>query len=172
MDILRFNSTLKACGDEYKKIVFWNRFLRNKTELILSFVPAIASLFLMYFGFTNTYLLMLYVIFWAYPIFIYSQFKSSVRYHLKHRDASESAPCELTLMPIGILAEINDFDIKHVYHWDEFTTIYDKFGYYMMFNKGQMIVMLRKADMPDRIKENVVNYMKENVDQNTCMFKF
>ena len=172
MDVLRYNTALKASGDEYKKIVFWNRFLRNKLELILSFLPACLSIVLICMGFNNTYLLMLYVIFWAYPFFIYTQFKNSVRYHLKHRDQSESAPCEITLMPTGILAEIPDYDVKYIYHWEDFTTIYDKFGYYMMLKKGQMLVMLRQADMPDGLKEQIVTYMKQNVNQNECMFRF
>lgn len=75
-------------------------------------------------------------------------------------------------MPTGILAEIPDYDVKYIYHWEDFTTIYDKFGYYMMFKKGQMLVMLRQADMPDGLKEQIVTYMKQNVNQNECMFRF
>ena len=29
MDIIKFNTTLKASGKDYFKIVFWNRFIRN-----------------------------------------------------------------------------------------------------------------------------------------------
>ena len=36
MDIIKFNTTLKASGKDYFKIVFWNRFIRNPIELILS----------------------------------------------------------------------------------------------------------------------------------------
>ena len=36
MDIIKFNTRLKADGKEYSRIVYWNRFWRNKTELILS----------------------------------------------------------------------------------------------------------------------------------------
>lgn len=65
------------------------------------------------------------------------QFKSSVNYHLKNRDASESAPCTITLMESGILAEIPEFELTYNYSWDDFTTIYDKFGYYMFLKKGK-----------------------------------
>ena len=33
MDIIKFNTTLKASGKDYFKIVFWNRFIRNPIEL-------------------------------------------------------------------------------------------------------------------------------------------
>ena len=45
MDIIKFNTTLKASGKDYFKIVFWNRFIRNPIELILSWLPAVISLF-------------------------------------------------------------------------------------------------------------------------------
>lgn len=53
-------------------------------------------------------------------------------------------------MESGILAEIPEFELTYNYSWDDFTTIYDKFGYYMFFEKGKMTVMLRQADMPNR----------------------
>lgn len=49
----------------------------------------------------------------------------------------------------GILAEIPEFELTYNYSWDDFTTIYDKFGYYMFFEKGKMTVMLRQADVPE-----------------------
>ena len=36
MDYIKYKTTLKASGDEYKKIVFWNRFVRNPVETILT----------------------------------------------------------------------------------------------------------------------------------------
>lgn len=35
MDYIKYETTLKASGREYSKIVFWNRFIRNPIELIL-----------------------------------------------------------------------------------------------------------------------------------------
>lgn len=172
MKVLKYTSTLKACGKEYGKIVFWNRFLRNKTELIITVLPAIASIFLMINGYTNSFLLILYAIFWFYPIFIFSQFKTIIKNHLKNRDQSESAPCEFTFMETGILAEIPDYDLKYVYNWEDCTTIYSKFGYYMMFQKGKMLVMLRQADIPEDIREDVAEFIKKNVNQNTCRILF
>jgi len=171
MDIIRYNTRLKADGKEYARIVYWNRFWRNKTELILSCLPAAASIILFCMGYRSSFLLIVYIIFCAYPFFIFSQCKSSIKYHLKHRDASESAPCEITLMPTGILAEIKDYDLKYNYNWDDLTTIYDKFGYYMMFNKGTMLVMLRQADIPDNMKKPLVDYIFNHVNQNNCLIK-
>lgn len=38
-------------------------------------------------------------------------------------------------MESGILAEIPEFELTYNYSWDNFTTIYDKFGYYMFLRK-------------------------------------
>ena len=39
MDYIKYETTLKASGREYSKIVFWNRFIRNPIELILTCFP-------------------------------------------------------------------------------------------------------------------------------------
>lgn len=173
MDFIKYDTTLKASGKEYEKIVFWNRFIRNPIELILTWLPAIASIVLISMGFISSYIAVLYAACWCYPLYIFFfQFKNSVSYHLKHRDPSEAAPCTITLMENGILAEIPEYDIITNYDWNEFTTIYNKFGYYMMFNKGKMIVMLRQADMSEAQKNQVGDYIKKNIDMNKCKVLF
>ena len=173
MDIIKFNTTLKASGKDYFKIVFWNRFIRNPIELILSWLPAVISLVLLCLHYYSSFLLILYAVCWFYPIYIFGyQFRSSVNYHLKHRDPSEEAPCTITLMENGILVEITEFNIITNYDWNEFTTIYNKFGYYMMFNKGKMVVMLRQADMSEEQREAAGDYIKKNVDMNKCKVLF
>ena len=172
MDIIRYTTVLKASGTEYKKIVFWNRFLRNKLEPILSIIPALISIVLLFLGFYNPFFVLAYIIFCVYPFFIYTQFKSAVDYHLKHRDQSETVPCKITFMENGILAEISEFDLRYLYHWNDFTTIYDKYGYYMMFKKGEMLVMLRKEDIPTELQKPVIQFMSDNVNQNECMLPF
>lgn len=142
MDYIKYETTLKASGREYSKIVFWNRFIRNPIELILTWLPAAITIVCIALGCFSSYLAVIYAACWCYPIYIFGfQFKSSVNYHLKNRDASESAPCTITLMESGILAEIPEFELTYNYSWDDFTTIYDKFGYYMFFEKGKMTVM-------------------------------
>ena len=59
-NIYKYNTTLKASGNDYKKIVFWNRFLRNPVELILSWVPAVISIIMLASGRYNTFLLIIY----------------------------------------------------------------------------------------------------------------
>ena len=54
-NIYKYNTTLKASGNDYKKIVFWNRFLRNPVELILSWVPAVISIIMLASGRYNTF---------------------------------------------------------------------------------------------------------------------
>ena len=56
-------------------------------------------------------------------------------------------------------------------HYD-FTTIYDKFGYYMFFEKGKMTVMLRQADMPEQERHAAADFIKKNVNQNICRVLF
>lgn len=56
MDYIKYKTTLKASGDEYKKIVFWNRFVRNPVETILTWTPAVITIVLIVLGFLNTYL--------------------------------------------------------------------------------------------------------------------
>ena len=168
-NIYKYNTTLKASGNDYKKIVFWNRFLRNPVELILSWVPAVISIIMLASGRYNTFLLIIYPICWFYPIYIFAfQFKSSVNYHLKHRDASEDAPCTITLMDNAILADIPDHNLIYTYEWEQFTTVYFKYGYYMLFNGKQMVVMLNSNDMPENIKKNVGGFIMEHVDRNKC----
>lgn len=118
-------------------------------------------------------LLILYAVCWFYPIYIFAyQFRSSVNYHLKHRDPSEEAPCTITLMDNAIMADIPEHDLVYTYEWNQFTNVYNKFGYYMLFNKGRMIVMLNQNDMPEDVKSAVPAYIKSHVDRNICKINF
>ncbi len=173
MEFIKYETTLKACGSEYKKIVFWNRFLRNPLELILTLTPAVISIVLMCMGYFNTYFALFYTAAFCYPMYIFAiQFNSNVNYHLKHRDPAESAPCTMTVMESCILAEIPEYEASHSYNWEDFTTIYFKYGYYMMFNGSTMEVMLRKADMSQEQQKAISGYIKEHIDMNKCKVLF
>ena len=173
MDIIKYDTTLKASGKDYSKIVFWNRLIRNPIELILSWTPAIISLILLIYGFYSSFLLILYAVCWFYPIYIFTyQFRTSVNYHLKHRDPSEDAPCTITLMDNAIMADIPEHGLTYTYEWNQFTSVYNKFGYYMLFNKGRMIVMLCQKDMPDDIRTEIPRFIKSHVDRNICKLYF
>ena len=173
MDTIKYNTRLKASGDEYRKIVFWNRFIRNPIETVLSLVPVAIAIALMVMGFFNMYLGVIYAACFAYPVYIFVfQFRSAVGYHLKHRDPSEDAPCTITLMDTGIMAEIPDFQITHTYQWNSFTTIYRKMGYYMFFEGSKMTVMLRIADMDTEQQKAVPDIIKKYVNQNICKILF
>lgn len=171
MDYIKFSSTYKADGSQYEKIVFWNRFLRNKTELVLTLLPAIISIAAFACGYRSTFLMIVYCIFFVYPFIAYSQFKSTVKYHLAHRDRLESAPCEFTLMDSGILCEFIDSEDKKIFKWEDFTTVYDRLGYYMFFQKGDMLVMLCQADIPADASESVRDYIRSHIDHNKCIMK-
>ncbi len=173
MDFIQYDTTLKASGKEYSRIVFWNRFLRNPAELILTCLPAAVTLILIYFGLFSTYLAVIYAACWCYPIYIFGfQFKNSIRYHLKHRDPSEQAPCRITMTNKGILAEIPEYSLSYNYSWNDFTAIYNKFGYYMMFQKGKMLVMLRQQDMSEKQRGAALDFIKNNVNMNQCRVLF
>ena len=75
-------------------------------------------------------------------------------------------------MESGILAEIPEYDITYNYSWDNFTTIYDKFGYYMLFENSKMTVMLRQADMPEEERAAAADFIKKNIDMNKCRVLF
>ena len=47
-------------------------------------------------------------------------------------------------MDNAIMADIPEHDLVYTYEWNQFTYVYNKFGYYMLFNKGRMIVMLNQ----------------------------
>jgi len=142
-------------------------------ELILTWIPAAISLVMLILGKYNSFLLIIYAICWFYPIYIFAfQFKNSVSYHLKHRDASEDAPCTITLMDSAILADIPDHDLVYTYEWEQFTTVYFLYGYYMLFNGSKMIVMLNTNDMPDDVKSNAGQFIKEHVDLNKCKIAY
>lgn len=170
MEIIRFDSVLKPKGKEFEKICIWNRFFRTKVELILTLLPAIASIVLMFF-YLDIYVGVVYAVFIAYPVFIFSQFKSDIHYKLKHRDASEDAPCVITFMENGILAEVHELNFIEQYSWLDFTTIYEKFGYYMMYNKNKLVVMVKKDDIPEHLRDAAREYINSHIDHNKCVFK-
>ncbi|MGN0159866.1 MAG: hypothetical protein ACI4AQ_00575 [Lachnospiraceae bacterium] len=171
MDFIKYSSTYKADGKKYEQIVFWNRFLRNKTEMILSLLPAAISIVALIMGYRSTYLMVIYCILVAYPFLAYRQFRSAVKYHLTHRDAMEKASCDFTLTSNGILCEFKDYEEKKNFRWEDFTTVYDRLGYYMFFNKGDMLVMLNQDDIPEELKKPVRDYIDGHIDHNKCVLK-
>lgn len=173
MDMIKYETSLKAKGDDYKRIVFWNRFIRNPIETILTITPAIISICLLVAGYYTYFLLVIYAVCVAYPLFIFLyQFKSSVNYHLKHRDPAEEAKCIMTVTKSGILADIPEYDLKYNYEWNDCTTAYYKYGYYMLFNGSKMIVMFNTKDMTQEEKKAIPQIITDNVDKNKCAIKF
>lgn len=171
MDFIKFHSTFKADGRQYKQIVFWNRFIRTKTETILTLLPAALSIFFFAYGYRSTYLMIIYCIFIVYPFMVYRQFQSAVSYHLENRDKSESAPCSFTLMDSGILCEFDGSDEKRIFKWSDFTTVYNRFGYYLFFQKNDMLVMLNQNDIPTELTGPVLEYIRCHIDHNKCIIR-
>lgn len=171
MDYIKFHSKFKADGKQYEQIVFWNRFIRTKIETILTLLPVIICIFFFANGYRSTFLMIVYCIFFVYPFFAYRQFKSAVSYHLKNRDKSESAPCSFTLMDSAILCEFDDSDEKRIFKWEDFTTVYNKLGYYLFFQKNDMLVMLNQKDIPKELSKQVWDYINSHIDHNKCIIK-
>lgn len=171
MEIIRFDTVLKPSGKEYEKVCLWNRFVRTKLEAILTCLPGIISIVLFCMGVQDYFAIIIYAVLIVYPFFIFWQFKGEIRYHLKHREPTESAPCVMTFMPNGILAEVKDYDFIAQYNWSDFTTIYNRLGYYMMFNGNKLVVMVKKEDIPEHLREAAKQYINDSVDHNTCAMR-
>lgn len=78
MDYIKYETTLKASGREYSKIVFWNRFIRNPIELILTWLPAAITIVCIALGCFSSYLAVIYAACWCYPfIFLVSSLKAA-----------------------------------------------------------------------------------------------
>ncbi len=172
MNYIKFHSTYKADGRKYKQIVFWNRFIRTKIETILTLLPAALSICFFANGYRSTFLMIIYCIFMLYPFFVYRQFQSAVSYHLKNRDKLESAPCSFTLMDSGILCEFDGSGEKRIFKWEDFTTVYNRLGYYMFFQKNEMLVMLNREDIPKELTNQVLEYIKSHINHNKCIIKY
>lgn len=152
--IIKFTSVKKPKGEEYKKITYWNRFIRTKVEAIIMLLLVILGVATMIYrlgnGTMNSMWFIMSLIFIGYPWLIISQFNRTIRYHLKHRDPAEDAPCEFTVMDNGVLMESADIDARDFVRFDELTSIYlDVFGYYMCFKKNKAVIVIKKSDVPE-----------------------
>lgn len=175
--VIKFTSTQKPDGDEYKKITYWNRFVRVKIETILMLALAALSIacgaYRLANGTMDTFWAIICIIFLFYPGLIITQFNSSIRYHLKHRDPSETAPCEFCIMENGILMDVPEHDVHSFIRYDEFTHVYTNvFGFYMMFRKNKVLVMIRHSDIPEGRKDDLEDMMFAGLNTNCKVSKF
>lgn len=162
--VIRFTSTQKPDGDEYKKITYWNRFVRVKTETLimasLVLVSICCGIYRLVNGTMDSFWAILCIVFLFYPVLIITQFNASIRYHLKHRDPAETSPCEFCIMENGILIDVPEHDVHSFIRYDEFTHVYTNvFGFYMMFQKSKVLVMIRHKDIPEGRKDDFEDMM-------------
>ena len=160
MDIITFTSTLKPSGAEYKKVVYWNRFLRVKTESIVLGILLLLGISLLYKSSGRIMFMIFGAILALYPVLIITQLNSSIKYHLAHRDDIESMPCTYTIMENGILTEVNDKNYSKFYKWTPEHKFYDRLGYYMFFDVNDLTIMVKKADIPKNSQKKVLEYIK------------
>lgn len=80
----------------------------------------------------------------------------------------------MTITTDMITAQIdldNEQSIEN-YDWNDFTTIYFKQGYYLMFDKSKMLVMFNSQDMSQEQREAFPDLIKRSVDLNKCKLAF
>ena len=176
-NVIRFTSVKKPKGDEYKKVTYWNRFVRTKIEtiiLILLIILGISSLiYRLGNGTMNTLWMIVSLCFIGYPWLIITQFNSSIRYHLRHRDPAEDAPCNYTVMDNGILMENDEVEFREFHRYDEFTSVYtDVFDYFMMFQGSKVLVMIKKADVPAGQLETLEKIVLAGINSECKIKKF
>ena len=174
---IRFTSTQKPDGEEYKKIAYWNRFIRTKTETLimaLLFVISIACcVYRLSTGTMDTFWALLSLVFFCYPFMIIMQFNTSIRYHLRHRNPAEICPCEFSIMENGILIDVPEHDVRDFFRYDEFTSVYTNVGgYIMMFKKNKVLVMLKKADIPEGCEDNILDLISNGITTSCKVSKF
>ncbi len=172
---IRFTSTQKPDGDEYKKVTYWNRFVRTKNETLILLALIIASIGIAVYRLTtgtmDTMWAIITVIFLLYPVMVIMQFNSSIRYHLKHRNPAEIEPCEFTIMENGILIDVPSCDVRVFHKYDEFTHLYTNvFGYVMLFQKNKVLAMLKHSDIPAEQLDDALNLILDGIEP-TCKIK-
>lgn len=170
MNILKFESTLKPSGKEYKKVVYWNRFIRTKKETIFLLILIAVALYILLSG-TNEFVpLIIAAACIIYPIIVITQLNSSIKYHLAHRDKRETQSCTFTVMNNGILVDVPESEFTEVYKWGDMDKVYKAQGYYMFFNGNKLIVMLNIEDMPDEMKQPIRIAIIKNMTPKKCKF--
>ncbi len=175
--VIRFTSTQKPDGNEYKKITYWNRFVRVKVETLIMLALVIVGISCAAYRLTtetmDTFWAIICIVFLFYPFLIITQFNTSIRYHLKHRDPAETSPCEFCIMENGILIDVPECDVHNFVRYDEFTHVYTNvFGFYMMFQKSKVLVMIRHSDIPEGRKDDFEDMMVAGLSNSCKVSKF
>lgn len=175
--VIRFSGTQKPVGKEYKNVTYWNRFIRTKTETLVMAVMVIFSLAFGFYKLSNETMdlawaiILLILIF--YPFMVITQFNASIRYHLKHRDPAESAPCEFCLMKNGILIDVAEPEVHTMIRYDELTHVYTNVhGFYMFFIKDKVVAMFRHSDIPDGKDKEFEQMLMEGISPKCKVRKF
>lgn len=163
MELIQFTSTLKPDGKEYKKVVYWNRFVRMKLETVILALLFIAGIFLLANSADKIMFLVVGALFVIFPIIIIIQLNSSIRYHLENRDKLESMPCTFTIMTNGILTDIREADYTKLTKWEESDKVYNAVGYYMFFKGNTMTIMVDKSAIPDDKRELAHKYITDGM---------
>lgn len=163
MDTTRFTQAYRPSGKEYENIFMWNRFLRKKLELLITFAPTILCILSIIAGFYSAPFIPIYALLICYPLVAYFQFKLTISKHLRNRKEKDNATCEVNIMNNGILLINNDYEIRELHKWEDIKVIYDKFGYYLIYGNKKMLALLKKENIPNDFDAKSV-FAKHNIE--------
>ena len=165
MQPIIFESKLKPEGKEYKKIVYWNRFIRTKKETVCLVLAFIIGLILLLSN-LGLFSIILGVILIGNPFYIIYDFNKSIKNHLNTRDKSETLPCTYTIMDNGVLTEVKEENKLSLFKWEEATDLYITLGFYMFFDKSDMKLMIRISDIPEDKRSEADTLIKTKMKEN------
>lgn len=146
MDIIRFKSTFKPSGPSYVKISLWNRYIRSKIILITSFIPTIVALYFILQDKGSPFFWVFFILLF-YPVYSLIAFLLKIKKHLIYRSPLDTAVTDFTFMNNGILVERENAERPELYHWTEYTLLYELKDFMLLY-KGEMLgLVFDKRDM-------------------------
>ena len=76
-------------------------------------------------------------------------------------------------MENGILIDVPEHDVHSFIRYDEFTHVYTNvFGFYMMFQKSKVLVMIRHKDIPEGRKDDFEDMMVAGLNTGCKVSRF
>lgn len=168
MNVIRFTSTFKPDGKNYTKITLWNRYIRNKTVLLTSFIPTVGAIYFLYNGAGPFWWLFVLIMF--YPLYSILGFTLKIKKHLKFRSPADIAKTEFTFMNNGILIDRFDMQKLDMIHWENVDIMWELKDYLLLYSKDKIIAVLSKKDMEpgqvDVIRDFIIKHVKNRQGSN------
>ena len=162
MQNIIFTAPFKPSGTSYTKLCLWNRYIHNKSRLILTLIPAIFGIYL--FATSRiTYLMPLYIILMLYPVLHVLTFVFKIKKHLRFRSKADTAIAKFTIMDNGILIEREELDMYNMFHWDDFSRVVDFSEFILLYDKIKLSLVLPKSAMTNVSPSEVRDYIAKRI---------